>query len=375
MIPFWIENGMDREQGGIMTCLDRDGSVYDDDKSVWFQGRFAWVAARAYLDFGAGDDCLAAAKSCVEFLREHCVDADGRMFFHVTRDGRPIRKRRYAFSEAFAAMAYAAYARASGSDEYAQLSIRTFNLFVEHMISPGRVPPKFCETRAMHSLAAPMIAIGAAQAIRKDIDFPGSNEMIAGWIDDIARHSINRDLEVLLENSGPEGTLIDHIDGRTINPGHSIEAAWFILQEAMHRQDRELVQLGTTILDWMLKRGWDDEFGGMVYFLDAKGLPVQEYWHDMKFWWPQNETIIATLLAYRLTRQERYLDWHRKVSEWTHAHFPDPEYGEWYGYLHRDGSVSNRAKGNIFKGPFHIPRMQMVCTATINEILEEGKAG
>ena len=190
MIPFWIENGLDHKHGGILTCLDRDGSIYDDDKSVWFQGRFGWVAARAYLDFAAGDACLAAAKSCVEFLREHCIDEDGRMFFHLTRDGRPIRKRRYAFSEAFAAMAFAAYARASGNDEYAQLAIKTFNLFVEHMISPGRVPPKFCGTRPMHSLGAPMIAIGAAQAIRRDIEFAGADKLIGEWIETIVQHSM-----------------------------------------------------------------------------------------------------------------------------------------------------------------------------------------
>jgi N-acylglucosamine 2-epimerase len=90
---------------------------------------------------------------------------------------------------------------------------------------------------------------------------------------------------------------------------------------------------------------------------DVHGKPVQEYWHDMKFWWPHCEAIIATLLAWKLTGNSRYAEMHAQVHDWSFAHFPDREYGEWFGYLHRDGTPSQRAKGNLFKGPFHLPRM------------------
>ena len=114
-------------------------------------------------------------------------------------------------------------------------------------------------------------------------------------------------------------------------PGHSIEAAWFILNEAKQRgNDPELIQIGTTILDWMWEIGWDKEYGGILYFRDVKGLPVQEYWHDMKFWWPQNEAIIATLLAYQLTGDPKYGTWHKMIHDWTYKYFPDPEHGEWF---------------------------------------------
>jgi N-acylglucosamine 2-epimerase len=57
------------------------------------------------------------------------------------------------------------------------------------------------------------------------------------------------------------------------------------------------------------------------------------------------------------------------VHEWAYAHFPDREHGEWFGYLHRDGTVSTRLKGNVWKGPFHLPRMQWYCTLRIQEML------
>jgi N-acylglucosamine 2-epimerase len=160
-----------------------------------------------------------------------------------------------------------------------------------------------------------------------------------------------------MEQVAPDGQIIDHFDGRTLNPGHALECAWFILHEGAHRGDARLIQLGCTILDWMWARGWDPDYGGLRYFCDLRGLPVQEYWHDMKFWWPHNEAIIATLLAWHLTGDAKYACWHQLVHDWSFAHFPDREYGEWYGYLHRDGSPSARLKGNLWKGPFHLPRM------------------
>ena len=122
-----------------------------------------------------------------------------------------------------------------------------------------------------------------------------------------------------------------------------------------------LIDLGCRMLDYMWKRGWDEEHGGIIYFKDVYDKPVQEYWHDMKFWWPQCEAIIATLLAYRLTGDEKYAQWHRDIHEYAHKAFPDEEHGEWFGYLHRDGRVSSPVKGNQFKGPFHLPRMQWYC--------------
>ena len=159
---------------------------------------------------------------------------------------------------------------------------------------------------------------------------------------------------------GHQGEFFDHFDGRMLCPGHAIEAAWFILNESIFRNhDPRLKQLGLTILDWMLDWGWDQEYGGILYYRDVKNLPIQEYWQDMKFWWPHNEAIIATLLAYQITGDEKYARWHQMIHQWAYQYFPDREYGEWYGYLHRDGRISVPLKGNFWKGPFHLPRMQL----------------
>ncbi len=133
------------------------------------------------------------------------------------------------------------------------------------------------------------------------------------------------------------------------------------MQEGKLRGDVDLIRMGTQMLDWMWERGWDKDHGGILYFVDLHGLPVQDYWHDMKFWWPQNETIISTLMAYELTGDPKYEVWHRLAHDWAYSHFPDNVHGEWFGYLHRDGRISSSLKGNMWKGPFHLPRMQLTC--------------
>jgi len=366
VIPFWLKHGLDGEHGGIMTCLDRDGSILDTDKSVWFQGRAAWMFATLYNTVERRTEWLDAARSCVEFSRRHCYAPDGKMYFSVTRGGKPLRMRRYVFSESFAAIANAAFAKATGDTQAAEDAIREFATYLRFSFIPGVMSPKFEPTRPMKSIGPHMIGIATAQELRANLgDVTVAGRTCTQWIDasiaEIERDFLKPEDQALMKVVGVGGEIIDHHDGRTLNPGHAIECAWFILHEGKLRGDQHLIRLGCTILDWMWARGWDEEFGGLYYFRDLHGLPVQEYWHDMKFWWPHNEAIIATLLAFQLTGDAKYARWHELVHDWSFKHFADPEFGEWYGYLHRDGRISSRAKGTMYKGPFHLPRMLWYC--------------
>ena len=363
-LPFWLTHALDRRCGGYITSLGRDGTVLDTDKGMWQQGRFAWLLGHLYNNVEARPEWLDAAKLGIDFLLEHGFASNGQMLFLATREGLPLRRRRYAFGEAFAAMALAEYAKAVGSDEHASRSrqlLENFRTFHGNAERTG-FAPKFEPTRPVRGIGEPMIQIGAAQILRDCLGDDGDTGRIDRCIETIERLHVKPDIECVMETVGPNGEIVDHFDGRTLNPGHAIEAAWFILHEARLRDnDARLIALGSKMLDWMWRRGWDAEYGGMLYFRDVRGLPVQEYWHDMKFWWPHNETITATLLAHVLTGDEKYAQWHRQVHDWAYAHFPDPECGEWFGYLHRDGGLSVPLKGNLWKGPFHLPRMQLRC--------------
>lgn len=341
---------------------DQDGSLLDDDKSVWIQGRFAWLLATLYNTVEQKPEWLDGAKAGVDFLRRYCFDTDGRMFFHVTRDGKPIRKRRYFFSETFAVIAFAAYAKASGDQEIAEEARTLFRKCIAYANGDVPLPAKFESTRPAKGLGVPMILINTAQQLRETIGDPLCDEWIMKWIHEIENDFVKDDLRCVMEQVSPDGKLIDHIDGRTFTPGHAMEGSWFILHEAKYRNnDPHLIDLGCRILDYMWERGWDKEQGGMFYFRDVYNKPVQEYWQDMKFWWPHNETIIATLLALMITKNGKYLQWHQMIHDYAYSRFHDKKYGEWFGYLHRDGTIAQTAKGNLFKGPFHLPRQEWYC--------------
>lgn len=367
IFPFWLENGLDKVHGGIYTCLDREGHLMDTDKSVWFQGRAAWIFSYAYSNVEPRKEWLNASKSCIDFIEKHCFDADGRMFFQITKDGVPVRKRRYVFSETFAAIAFAQYAIAANNQEYALKALNLFNFILETLETPGALEPKFREGFVAKGHSICMILINTAYCIREAIDSPILTEQIDKSIEELRRDFMKPEFGAILETVGPNGEFIDSIAGRTINPGHSIETGWFILEEAAYRGwSKKLVEMGTTIIDWSWNWGWDIEKGGMQYFKDCRKMAPQEYWHDMKFWWPQNEAVIANLYAFWATGNQKYLERFELANDFQFQYLKDRKYKEWFGYLHYNNTPSQTAKGNFYKGPFHIPRMLIKCYMLCN---------
>ena len=372
IMPFWLEHGLDRKNGGVYTCLDRDGSLMDPTKSVWFQGRFAFICSFAYNNVEKRPEWLEAARLTLDFIEAHCFDNDGHMYFSVTAEGRPLRQRRYVFSETFAAIAMAEYSLATGDRHWAERALKVFDDTQRFLSTPGYLAPKFEESVQLQSHSIIMILINVGSCLRKVIDDPKLTQQIDDSTARLKKYFIHPEFKCLLETVGMNGEFIDTNLTRTINPGHCIETSWFIMEEAKLRNwDKEMLDMALEIFDWSWDWGWDKQYGGIINFRDCRNLPPQDYSQDMKFWWPQCETIIASLYAYLATGDEKYLYRHERISEWTYAHFPDDSEGEWYGYLHRDGTVAQPAKGNLYKGPFHIPRMMIKGYMLCKEILEK----
>ena len=361
ILPFWIKHGIDRKNGGIFTCVDEKGELYGTDKSVWFQGRALWTFSKAYNTIEKNPEYLESAKSIYTFL-DRCSDADGRMYFTVTEDGRGIQKRRYYFSETFAAIGCAEYYRASEERGALIAARKYFDIAYECFTGVRRNEPKFnSDTYDYKALSPIMIMLSTAQTMRAvDVVQKERYARIAkDCLDEILHGGFLTDY-ALLENVSAYGLAINTPTGRIVNPGHSMEAAWFVMLEGILTNDREAISLGKKIIDITLPLGWDRKYGGMIAFTDALGKPPVQLEWDMKLWWPQCEAIIAARLAYEIFGEEKYLNFYREAEAYVQKHFIDEKYGEWYGYLHYDNTVSTTLKGNIFKGPFHIPRLYMI---------------
>lgn len=322
IMPFWLKNGLDRENGGIYTCVGRDGQLIDSTKSVWFQGRFAFICSFAYNNIEKNPEWLEAAKLTLDFIEKHCFDTDGRMYFEVAADGTPLRKRRYVFSESFAAIAMSEYALATGNQEYAKKALDLFKRMRSFLNTPGVLEPKYLPSVQVQGHSITMIMVNVASCLKKVIDDPELDAQIQESVYALKNYFMHPEFKALLEMVGPKGEFIDTTNGRTINPGHCIETSWFLFDVARTMDNnKELIDMALTILDWSWDWGWDEQYGGIINFKDCKNLPPQDYSQDMKFWWPQTEAIIANLYAYKLTKDEKYLKRHKQISDWTYAHF------------------------------------------------------
>ena len=381
-IRFWLDHGMDRINGGVYSCLDRKGDIFSTDKAVWIQGRCAWTFAYLCKTYGVREEWLAASKSCLDFLEKHCINrqAGDRMYFTVTADGKPLRQRRYCFSEGFYAIANAEYHGVTGDLDCLARARKAYRLIYELnnglIKDPAGFGPKTIpETRTGRALADPMIFLNITNVLRR-VDPSNMEEYdkySAECVDAIFRYHFKPDMKCTLETVGLQGEFMRDISaGRVVNPGHDIECSWFLMEEANAHKNDELHRKAETMFNFAIDAGWDKEYDGLLYFIDCLGRPPEAYEHDMKLWWPHNEAAIASIMLYRDTGSEKYLDWFDKIINYCKNRFSDPEFGEWFGYLRRDGKPTEPpCKGNTFKGPFHLPRMLIMVDRMIDEVLRK----
>ena len=358
-LPFWLENSQDKEFGGYYSCLNRDGSVYDTDKFIWLQGREVWMFAMLYNNVEKNQEWLDCAIQGAEFLKKYGHDENWDFYFSLNREGRPLVQPYNIFSNTFACMAFAQLAKATGNEEYAQIARKIFTRILERRSNPkGQWCKAYPGTRPMKDFALPMIICNMALEVEDILE----DKSVLEQTIDTCLHEVfdvfyQPDLGCMLENvSSVDGTPVDCFEGREINPGHDLEALWFMMNLGIRRGDKALIEKCVEIALNVIDLGWDKEYGGIFYFLDAKGAPQQKLEWDQKLWWVHIESAIAMLKGYQLTGNEKCLEWFMKLDEYLWNNFKDKEYPEWFGYLNRRGEVLLPLKGGKWKGCFHVPR-------------------
>lgn len=357
VVPFWMRHSLDREFGGYFTCLDRDGTVYDTRKYVWLQGRAIWMFSRLYNTLERRQEWLDAAELGVGFLRRNARDAEGRLFFSLARDGRPHFFQRKPYAAVFYQMGLLEYARAIGDRGCLDESVEVFWRIVDWIADPallGRAP---LPGQPPVSNLANLLVVGMMAAdLAQQFDDPRYRAVVRETLDGVARH-YDPERRIYRENVALDGRdLLDTPEGRLFNPGHSIETAWIVLHLLELAPNQNYAAMALTALEGSLERGWDERYGGLLYFVDLAGQPTLQLEATMKLWWPHAEAIYALVLAAVRTGDERWLRWLERVDAYTYAHFPDPEHGEWFGYLERNGELALPSKGGNYKGFFHVPR-------------------
>lgn len=362
-VPFWTKFSPDYEYGGYLCGFDRDGELFYEDKSVWQQGRSLWMFSKLYNEFGQNPEWLAAAKCGYDFINRYCFAENGHMYFRVTREGKPLVERRYYFSEAFAVMGYVEYYKATKLSEAKTRAVELYEKMLYYYSTPNVFPPKVNpETRRNKGHSIVMIMLNVSQYMREIDDDPKYDRTISACLDVLLKDFIKPEEKALFETVGQNGERLDTPDGRFINPGHSMETAWFLMREAIHRKDESIMRKAIDVLEWSLERGWDKKRGGIFYFVDAEGKPVLSLEWDMKLLWVHCEAMISLAYAYWFTGEKKYEAWFAKIKKYVFKKYPDRGHPEWFGHLHTDGTPISYIKGSDWKGPFHNVRAFMLLT-------------
>lgn len=369
ILPFWLENSQDREFGGYFTCLDREGKVYDTDKFIWLQGRQVWLFSMMYNRVEKRKEWLDCAIQGAEFLKRYGHDGNLNWYFSLTREGKPLVQPYNIFSYTFATMAFAQLSIATGSEEYATIAKKTFDNIISKQDNPkGSWNKSYPGTRELKGFSLPMILCNLALEIEHLVDKSLIDKTIETCLDEVLNHFYREDLGLILENVTTDGQFSDSFEGRVINPGHSLEAMWFIMDLGVKLGREDIIRKAVDIALKTIEFGWDKQYGGIFYFMDVKGYPTQQLEWDHKLWWVHVESMITMLKGYQLTGSQESLAWFEKLHNYTWDRFKDKEFGEWFGYLDRRGDVLLNLKGGKWKGCFHVPRALYQCWNILDKL-------
>jgi len=357
VVPFWMNHSKDSEFGGYFTCLDRYGKVFDTDKFMWLQGREVWLFSMLYNKVEKRQEWLDMALHGAEFMQKHGMDAQGNWYFSLTREGKPLVQPYNIFSDCFAAMAFSELYKATRDESHKKLALDTFsNILNRQHNTKGIYTKAYPGTRPLKSFSLPMILCNLSLIMEDLLGTEQVNKTIQPLIHEVMEVFYDKNSGLILENVTPEGNFSDSFEGRLLNPGHSNESMWFMMDLAVRNNDKALIDKCIEILLRTTEKGWDQKYGGIFYFLDLKGHPVQQLEWDQKLWWVHIETLISMAKAYRLTGNEACKNWFETIHEYSWNRFKDPEYAEWFGYLNRQGEPLLQLKGGKWKGCFHVPR-------------------
>lgn len=405
VLPFWLDRALDRERGGVFTCIDNQtGARASDDKFVWSQARWAWTAAHAarMADRGTlrldAEPLRAHARRTADFLLEHAFLPNGSVAYLLAADG--TRKEFLPgkghdlsfFADGFVVLGLVGVARATSDASYLEAALRAYDGLRERLArgavrsEPYPLPPRH------RAHAWPMILLNVAQELERAAGaFGHARER------DLAADAL-RDMDAVLSGFVRDDGLVQEVarEGeplgagttlltRHVTPGHAIESMWFVLEQALRHDRHDAVRTAVRVIRASFEAGWDPVHGGLFRYVvpgadgpEPRGPAegpferlIVETW-DTKIWWPHSETLYAAALAESATGERALREIHDRAHAYTFATFPhpDPSVGEWIQIRDRTGAPLSKVVGLPVKDPYHLTRNLLL----LIELLHEGLA-
>lgn len=368
-LPFWDRHGIDHEYGGFLCALDHDGTLIDDRKYMWYQGRGLWVYSYLYEHFG-GDRHLQVARRTRDFLLRHGRDADGNWVESLDRQGRviaPATDRAYA--GLFVAEGLQAYARATGDSQAMDVGLDSLWRALaildhpERQVDEGYIPVCF---KGQRTLGQHMVLILILTQMLEQRDDPRLAALADRVVEAVIERFWNPEYQLNNESLDHEYRRPDDDNEDFVYLGHAIETLWMMLPEALRRRDQTLFELVATRFRRHLEVAWDDVYGGLFRALKVHGTaPVD------KVLWAQEEGMIGCLILCEHTDWEWPAEWFARLFDYVEARFALRQYG-YPLYLTAADRKVTFTPHVARKENYHHPRQVMRNLLAVKRMIDRG---
>lgn len=355
--PFWLKHGIDWERGGVLSCMGEDGTPISGDKFMWSQARSVWTFSALYNRIEKRPEFLKAAENSIRFLMAHGRDDQDRWVYHTSREGKVIEGPTSIYTDSFVVYGFSEYYRAVQDENLLSVARSTFERMRRRIEEPD-----FHETApyplpfGWKNHGVPMMMTEVAGEFAETLSDSTLESLAGAYAARIMNHFVRQDRKLLLEFLTDKYEELPPPAGTFVMPGHAIESMWFVLHRARRSGNSALIRRAAEVIRWHLEAGWDREYGGIFLGMDAEGRKPYLPHAEKKLWWPHTEALYALLLAHHLTGEAWCREWYDKIEEWSLAHFPMPEVGEWRQRLSREGLPVSEVIALPVKDPFHLPR-------------------
>lgn len=380
-LSFWEKGGCDRELGGIMCELDDNGSVVDDQKYIWYQGRSLWVYSYLYNNFGRKPEWLDFARKTRDFMVRYMLKADGRWREFVDRAGKPIAREGQSdakdiYGAMFAAAGLFEFYKAAGDEKDLALGKASIWKSMKDYDSrdyEGVVVPSI-NKKGLRTQGHSFMVVWPLTGLLSSHDDRALEKLQAEHVSHIMNDFWNPEYGIVNEN------LLHDYHGRIpghegiMNCGHSLETQWMVLYEALRIKDRSLFDKAVKRIRRLIEMDWDylhDGWGtGDYYAVGTKEhCPGPEF--DVKTMWAHAEILVACLAVLEYTGAEWARDFYGRAYAYILETMANTEHGVWRQAVDRFGRDVKRDRVSAYrKCNFHQPRTLMLCIQSLDRMIK-----